>query len=403
MNNTGNPVRVYLASAAVFAFALSLAYTLQGLYFVEAGLTPFELLLIGAALEASVFLLEVPTAVVADVYSRRRSVLLGFAVLGLSMVMVGLSTGLWWLLLAQVVGAAGFTLLSGAAQAWLADEVGEDRAAGLYLLGSQYARAAAILGILGAAALSGLGLGWPLLAGGVVLMLFAALLTRWMPETGFRPLPREDRQTWGAMRAVLQGSVAQVRGSRILSLLLLAAVLYGASGEVFDRLSEFLLVREVGLPVGVSGPLLFAGLALLAQLLGLLVTEPLRRRLNPANPAQAAGALQAILLLSGLALLAFAYAPGFWWGAASLVAFGVLRGLYDPLYTAWLNQGLRSETRATVNSLASQADALGQVTLGPALGLLGNLAGVRAALAAAGLLRLGLIPVFRAASKWASR
>ena len=87
-------------------------------------------------------------------------------------------------------------------------------------------------------------------------------------------------------------------------------------------------------------------------------------------------------------LLAFAYAPGFGWAALALVIHGVLRGLYSPLYDAWINRGLDPASRATVNSIASQADALGQVTFGPIFGVLGNTLGVRTALALAALVRV---------------
>lgn len=235
-----------------------------------------------------------------------------------------------------------------------------------------------------------------LVAGGLLLML-AGYLKLIMPENGFHPAPPEERQSWMALTATFRQGVGEVRRSSVLSLLMVAALLYGASTEALDRLNEFLLVKEVGLPAGMTPATLFAGLALASNLIGWLVTEPLRKRLDPADPAQASRAVQALLLLSVLALLVFAFAPGFWWAAAALVAHGVFRSLYVPLYSAWLNRGLNPGSRATVNSLASQADALGQVTCGPLFGLVGNLSGVRLALALAALVRLPALPLFRRA------
>ena len=79
--------------------------------------------------------------------------------------------------------------------------------------------------------------------------------------------------------------------------------------------------------------------------------------------------------------------------ALALVVHGVLRGLYSPLYDAWINRGLNPASRATVNSIASQADALGQVVFGPVFGLLGNVLGVRSALALAALVRVPALGV----------
>ncbi|GGO17653.1 hypothetical protein [Deinococcus humi] len=63
MLKTNDPTRVYLVLSAGLSFAFTLAYTLQGLYFVTvAGLDPLQLLLIGAALEGAAFVLEVQPA-----------------------------------------------------------------------------------------------------------------------------------------------------------------------------------------------------------------------------------------------------------------------------------------------------------------------------------------------------
>ncbi len=398
MLKTNDPTRVYLVLSAGLSFAFTLAYTLQGLYFVTvAGLDPLQLLLIGAALEGAAFVLEVPTGVVADVSSRRRSVILGCLCLGASMLLVAAFPVFWALLLTQIVSAAGYTFLSGAQQAWLADEVGEDRAAHLYLLGSQYGRAAGIVGIAATAALATLGLHVPILAGGAMALLLALYLWLRMPEDGFAPAPREERQTWAALTTTFRQGVREVRASRVLTLLMLSALLYGASSEALDRLNEFLLIREVGLPGGLSAANWFVLLALAAQVVGLAVTEPLRRRINPADAAAASQALRWVLGLSVAALLAFASAPSFGWAATALVVHGVLRGLYSPLYDAWINRGLDPRSRATVNSIAAQADALGQVSFGPVFGLLGNALGVRAALALAALVRLPTLGLLRRA------
>jgi MFS family permease len=392
MLNASDSTRVYLTLSAVLSFAFTLAFTLQGLYFVTvAGLNPLQLLLIGAALEGAAFLLEVPTGVVADVYSRRRSVILGCVCLGIAMALVAAFPTFWALLLTQLVSAAGYTFLSGAQQAWLADEVGEERAAHLYVLGSQYGRAAGIAGIGVTALLAPLGLSVPILMGSAVTLLLALYLWLRMPEDGFSPAPHGERETWATLSGTFRQGLKEVRASRVLTLLILTALLYGASSEALDRLNEFLLVREVGLPGGLSAANWFILLTLATQVIGLGVTEPLRRRINPADVRAAAAALRWVLGLSVAALLGFAYAPSFGWAALALVIHGVLRGLYSPLYDAWLNRGLNPASRATVNSIASQADALGQVTFGPIFGGLGNTLGVRAALALAALVRVPVL------------
>ena len=55
-------------------------------------LDAFQLVLVGTVLETSCFLFEIPTGVVADLYSRRRSVLIGMFLYGLGFLMGGCAT-----------------------------------------------------------------------------------------------------------------------------------------------------------------------------------------------------------------------------------------------------------------------------------------------------------------------
>jgi DHA3 family tetracycline resistance protein-like MFS transporter len=67
-------------------------------------------------------------------------------------------------------------------------------------------------------------------------------------------------------------------------------------------------------------------------------------------------------------MVVFALSGRFW---AALVVFWVvmaLRNAREPVFTAWINQGLDPKTRATINSMGSQADAVGQAAGGLGLG-----------------------------------
>ena len=72
----------------------------------------------------------------------------------------------------------------------------------------------------------------------------------------------------------------------------------------------------------------------------------------------------------------------------------VFRSINSPLYTTWVNQRLDPQVRATVLSMSSQVDAIGQITTGPALGLVGSLVSVRAAITASGLLLAPILGLF---------
>ena len=81
---------VYLLFRFVCSLAVSMSTVLSIVYHLEVvQLDAFQLVLVGTVLETSCFLFEIPTGVVADLYSRRRSVLIGMFLYGLGFLMGG--------------------------------------------------------------------------------------------------------------------------------------------------------------------------------------------------------------------------------------------------------------------------------------------------------------------------
>src|SRR5512137_1974460 len=113
-----NALQFYLFMETASSLFYFLAFTAMSLYEIRvAGLSPLQLVLVGTTLELSVLLCEVPTGVVADVYSRRLSIVIGFFLVGLGFLLEGLVPLFVPILLAQVLWGLGYTFTSGATQA----------------------------------------------------------------------------------------------------------------------------------------------------------------------------------------------------------------------------------------------------------------------------------------------
>jgi len=99
-----------IAMAGVQGLAFTTVVTTNLVYRVETvGLNALQLVLVGTLLEATTLAFEVPTGVVADVYSRRLSILIGFALMGAGFVVEGAIPLFAGVLAAQVVWGLGFT------------------------------------------------------------------------------------------------------------------------------------------------------------------------------------------------------------------------------------------------------------------------------------------------------
>ncbi len=82
-------------------------------------------------------------------------------------------------------------------------------------------------------------------------------------------------------------------------------------------------------------------------------------------------------------MVVFGLAVSFEMAVAAYFVTRVLRRVMIPISTAWINQSLTPNVRATVMSLNAQTDAVGQIAGGPLLGALAVSAGTPAAMLAA--------------------
>jgi DHA3 family tetracycline resistance protein-like MFS transporter len=371
------------------------AYTTYGLYAVKAAsLGPLELVLIGATLELSVVVAEVPTGIVADVYGRRLSVLVGLCVIGVGFGLMGSAPTFWCIALGSMLWAVGGTFISGAHQAWLADEVGEDEAAPVYLRGAQVRQLASLAGIPLGVALAARQLQLPMLVGAVGFWALALLLSRTMSERGYTPGSHARGHPWQAMVATLRAGVETVRGRPELVSLLAAALVFGMSGEAVGRLAPLHILNDIGLP-GVLAETTWFGILQAGSFLGAaMITWLTSRSAALRDPRLVVRILMVLTAVMAVATLTFALASAFWLALIAFWAARWVRIAVEPLMVMLMNRGLASEVRATVLSMLGQAEALGEVCGGPALGLVGALRTVRIALMGAALVLLPAFPLY---------
>src|SRR5918997_1104727 len=228
---------VYLGIKGASALFFMLWATVASVYRIEeVGLDPLRLVLLGTALEVAILVCEVPTGVLADTYGRRRSVITGFVLIGSGVVLEGAVPTFAAVLVAQAVWGVGYTFISGALEAWIADEAPERELGRVYLRGEQADYIGSLLGVILSVAIATIALNLPLLIGGFLTIGLGFALFFAMPERNFRPSPREGRSSLQQVRATAGGGVRLVRARPGLPILLPVPVLTGVSQEGFDRL-----------------------------------------------------------------------------------------------------------------------------------------------------------------------
>jgi DHA3 family tetracycline resistance protein-like MFS transporter len=380
-----DPTRVWYLLRGGSALGDTLVWVVAPVYFVTTvGMSPLQLVLVGTFMELTVFLFEVPTGIVADVYSRRLSTVIGFLVMGLAIVFVAAVPEAWAVMLGWSVWGFGYTFTSGAADAWLADEIGVANVRPVYLRSAQLGRVVSLFAIAASVGLGLVALWLPILVGGVVILATGVALAILMPERGFHPAKRPEAE--GALRAMARtgrSGARLVRRTPLLLLILAISASWGAWSEGYDRLAEAHLIRDVGLPsfAGLSFVVWFGVIAAASLVLGIFVAGPANRRLEHAGQLTITRILLALDLVLVASVVLFGLAGAFWLALTAMLVTNVARSLAMPLFMSWLNQSISdSSVRATVMSITNQADAVGQWTGGPAIGVIGNAFGIRAAL-----------------------
>ena len=387
----------YLLLRGGMALAFRLVFAVAMIYRVTTlGLDPLQLVLVGTVLETSIFLFEIPTGVVADVYSRRLSIIIGVALLGIAFIIEGAIPVYAAVLASQVMWGIGYTFTSGATEAWISDEIGEERAGQAFMRGSQIDSIGSFIGIfisVGLAALTQINI--PMIIGGALFVALALVMIVFMPETGFQRTPKSDRSSFREMFETFGQGVKLVRMKPVLIGILVIGVIYGIASEGYDRLWQKHVIDTITLPDILPLIVWFGIIDVVSIGIGLVMKEIARRRVDFNSHVSVARAAMIVNAVIAVGIVVLALTDNLFVAFAAVWLIGPLRGTSDPIFTAWINQSLDPRVRATVLSMRGQVDALGQMVGGPAVGLVGNIGSVRAALTISGVIWMLATPLYR--------
>ncbi|MFI5710299.1 MFS transporter [Kribbella sp. NPDC051620] len=385
------PVRTYYLLNAFSSFFYVLTFTLSLVYYVkDVGLNPLEMVLVGTVLEATVFLAEVPTGVVADLVSRRLSIIVGLLLIGPAFLLQASVPTFAAVLIAQVIWGVGYTFTSGALEAWITDEIGEDGVTPVFTREQQIHLTATVLATVTAGGLGLISLRLPMVVSGIGFLMLAVAMLAVMPERNFSPTPKGDRDTFTHLTSTLVEGLKAARRRPVVRYFFLISILAGLSSEAFDRLWTVRVLNDLGLPslFGQTSPAIwFAVFALISTVLSLatslVVNKVSAERVNSLHP-NGLLALLTVLQVAGIAGLAVF--GNLWVALAAMWLRDAAVAVALPIQTSWLNRNVDSQSRATVMSLNGQADAIGQVVGGPPLGALGNRTSLTTALVASAVI-----------------
>lgn len=395
-----DPRRIYLTTGfgQGFFFA-SWAVAAVVWWAVVLDLSPLQLVLLGTALEGTVLFSEIPTGVVADVLSRKWSVVTSWLVIGTAQFLTPLSEHFVWLMLCQVLWGLGLTFQSGADTAWVTDEIREPDD-GLIVRHAMWRAVGVIAGILAAFVILTGSITLVMQVAGVGSVLFGCWLAVTMRETNFTPASGDARATWRAFGATLKKGFELTRRVSALRLMVVAVVFLAAADELVDRLDVDRVV-DLGFPdlSGEDSVVLFGIVWMVMTILTIPVMAAANRhaeRMEQPGGDGSARLLRLLIIAGATGVLFLAIGTPLALALMGWVMRDVIRETVEPLSMAWTNRHAEPDVRATVLSFRSQAQSGGEVLGGVLLGLVAQFLGGGVAFGAAAILMLIAAFQFRA-------
>ncbi len=346
----------FLRSFTLFAGILVPFFTEWG------GLTLLQIQLLQSWYMLWVFILEVPSGVVADKFGRKTSITFGVILMGIAFVLYGIFSGFTFYLLAELLIALATALISGADQALLYDSLKEagEEAESKKVIGRAHAFSLAGIGF--AAPLGGLiagiyGLNMPVLLSAIPLFLAAAVaLTIKEPH-----VVRKGTQSKRYIE-VLRNGLLFFYKHKTLRVLAFDAILVASAGYFVFWLYQPLL-EQSGVPVFYFG---FIHTFLVA--VQILIASNFKRLEKVFGSAKTLLRFSALFTSVGFFLVAI------WPNVFTIILFIILAGGFGitrmELMWAYMHTFIPSEQRATVSSSISMFRRLALMPMNIAVGFI---------------------------------
>ncbi|MCM3638857.1 MFS transporter [Sporosarcina luteola] len=380
-----DPYLVYLFTCFLSQLFFTFIFTVNLLYHVQVvKLDPLQLVLVGTVLELTVFLFEIPTGVLADLKSRKLSLIIGYFLIGFGFIMEGIFPLFATVIFSQIAWGIGYTFTSGAQQAWIADEIGEERASLAFIRGAKFGKLGQIIAIPLSILTGYFMINLPIIIGGICMLGLAIYLLFFMEEKNFKPLQTGKRvSTWDSMKGNMKKIVVYSKASFVMRMMLLIALFIGLYSEGFDRLwmTHFIDVSALASLSNEKLVLFMGGLQFIVVLLSFTVLHFINRSSIHSNLRHIYVALFIGASLLIISLIGFAFSGLVASLLVCYVVIQVTRQVMYPLEDIWLNKIIPdSSTRATFFSVKGQVDAIGQIGGGPIIGVIATRFAVKTAI-----------------------
>jgi MFS family permease len=335
------------------------------LYFSSINLSSFQIGILLAIWPLASLLFEIPTGAIADLYGRKFSVLFGWLMQGILLVLIILSNNFYYLCLILFLSGIFQTFISGALDAWTVDLLKNKKKENLvkhfFAKKQSFCNLAFIIsGLLGVFAVGKFGIKsvWILSAGS----LFISVLFLWFGEDDHVRKKQTIKKSFIELKNQTKKSIAYSYNHPVLFYLLLISFIATASFTLQGFISWTPILKNLGFPdVG------FGYLWSLTAILGIF-TPLLAIKILKTKPEKNILLFSLILFIIQAALMVFANTL-FWLIGLIILFYGII-DFESPIASTFFHKHAPSKLRATIGSINSMIMSISAIIFMPLAGFL---------------------------------
>lgn len=333
-------------------------------YLLSNGLDLLQVNLVNVAFMASVFVLEIPTGAIADLFGRKVSFVLSSVVMGLGFIWYGITDNFIGFVIAEVTIALAVTLTSGAFRAWLVDSLQYHDWPGeltdVFRLEGRWRNVATLFGGLIGAYIGAVSLSLPMIVTGIGFLGLAIITAIIVREDYFKPKQLSEVKLWWNLKEIALTSIKYGLKHKIVFMVITATIVFNLGFAAFNmywqpQFSEYLSGTE------------YLGYVWVFVVLTAMLGNELVRFFTKRFPNQKVGFV-IIGLVVGIFMIIAAMSNTLGFLIFGFMGHEVLRGLIRPYVDTAIHKNIPSKTRATVDSfvhmIATGASGIGLLVSG---------------------------------------
>ncbi len=356
--NARNTIRSFYFLIALTNFGVAFIIATYVMYLRSYHLSYLETNMVNFCFFATIFLFEIPTGAIADVFGRKISIIISYLLMGISMLLYALATTFPGFALAEMLGAIASTFNNGAFEAWMVDRLRQQKYPGklpnILAGGERWRLISSVVGAVLGAKLSDLDMRIPWVVAGVIQLVAVVAGLILIKEQKTERKQLDLRNCFCRIRKTVTSSLSFARSSRNIRFLLLTGALFSFSVTAPNMqwqpfFSQFLKGSS-------STPLGFISAAIsLALIAGSFFTGRVIQTFRTKKSA-----LAAIQIGTGLGVVLTASICSLPMALTVFLLHEVVRGLFGPIKQSLLHEEIPAEkNRATLVSCQSMGQQVG--------------------------------------------